>query len=223
MAPALLTEYPNVSSTTMSLGNKVLRARKSKGLTQEQLAERATVTVRTIQRIESDDSIPRDYTLKAIAAALNMPFEEFISVRSCLRITNDCSLVNGELPVTQQTQEKCRHFLQLLNLSAFSYLVVPFVHFLIPILLLKKWKEKSDTLLTTGQRIIRQQIYWTISTHFLLLLTLVYNLIQTTWFDKSNLLNYLWIFAGMYILNAFIIFFTALRIRNNNRASYINS
>lgn len=223
MAPALLTEYPNVSYTIMSLGNKVLRARKSKGLTQEQLAERATVTVRTIQRIESDDSIPRDYTLKAIAAALNMPFEEFISVRSCLRITNDCSLVNGEFTASQQTQEKCRHFLQLLNLSAFSYLVVPFVHFLIPILLLKKWKEKSGNLLTIGQRIIRQQIYWTISTHFLLLLTLVYNLIQTTWFDRSNLLNYLWIFAGMYILNAFIIFFTALRIRNNNRASYINS
>jgi transcriptional regulator with XRE-family HTH domain len=204
----------------MSLGNKVVSARKSKGLTQEQLAERATLTVRTIQRIESDDSIPRDYTLKAIAAALNMPFEEFISVRSCLKLTNDCGLIQEGLPA--QRKESC-HFLQLLNLSAFSYLVVPFIHFLIPILLLKKRKEKNDTLQTTGQRIIRQQIWWTVSTHFLLFLTLVYNLIQATWFDKSNLLNYLWIFAGMYVLNAFIIFFTALRIRNYSRASYISN
>lgn len=151
-----------------------------------------------------------------------MPFEEFIPVRSCLRINNHSSQANREHPA-MQTREKSCHFLQLLNLSAFSYLVIPFVHFLIPILLLKKWKEKSEMLLTTGQRIIRQQIYWTISTHFLLLLTLIYNLIQATWFDKSNLLNYLWIFAGMYILNAFIIFFTALRIRHNNRASYINN
>ena len=203
----------------MSLGNKVLSARKSKGLTQEQLAERATVTVRTIQRIESDDSIPRDYTLKAIAAALNMPFEEFISVRSCLQITND-SLAKDEAPA--QRQESC-HFLQLLNLSAFSYLVVPFIHFIIPILLLKKRKEKNGALQTTGQRIIRQQIYWTISTHFLLLLTLIYNLIQATWFDKSNLLNYLWIFAGMYLLNAGIIFATALKIRHYRRTSYINN
>lgn len=204
----------------MSLGSKVLKARKDKGLTQEQLAERASVTVRTIQRIESDESIPRDYTLKAVAAALNMPLEEFISVRSCLRVTTEACLLQEERPTGQA---ESRHFLQLLNLSAFSYLVVPFIHFLIPIFLLKKRKEKNNVLLITGQRIIRQQIWWTVSTHFLLLLTLVYNLVQATWFEKSNLLNYLWIFAGMYILNAFIIFFTALRIRHSSRASYVNN
>ncbi|MDF2189426.1 helix-turn-helix domain-containing protein [Paraflavitalea sp. CAU 1676] len=202
----------------MSLGHKVVSARKSKGLTQEQLAERATITVRTIQRIESDESIPRDYTLKAIASALNMPFEEFIPVRSCLRNINLSSHLQDHQPIRRD--ENC-HFLQLLNLSAFAYLVVPFIHFLIPILLLKKRKEKDDTLQTTGQRIIRQQIYWTVCTHFLLFLTLVYNLIQATWFDKSNLLNYIWIFAAMYILNALIIGTTALKIRNYNRASYI--
>lgn len=205
----------------MSLGNKVVSARKTKGLTQEQLAERASVTVRTIQRIESDDSIPRDYTLKAIAAALSMPLEEFISVRSCLN-----KVCTSHLPVQEgrpAEPQETRHFLQLLNLSAFSYLVVPFVHFLIPIFLLKKRKEKDNALQTTGQRIIRQQIYWTVSTHFLLFLTLVYNLVQATWFDRNNLLNYLWIFAGMYILNAFIIFFTAIRLRHNNRASYVNN
>lgn len=220
MAPALLTEYPNDSSTTMSLGNKVLSARKSKGLTQEQLAERATITVRTVQRIESNDSIPRDYTLKAIAAALNMPLEEFISVRTCLRVSNEPTFLQEGRPA--ERQESC-HFLQLLNLSAFAYLVVPFIHFLIPIFLLKKRKEKDNTLQTTGQRIIRQQIWWTVSTHFLLLLTLIYNLVQATWFEKTNLLNYLWIFAGMYVLNAFIIFFTALKIRHTSRASYINN
>lgn len=204
----------------MSLGNKVLSARKSKGLTQEQLAERATITVRTVQRIESNDSIPRDYTLKAIAAALNMPLEEFISVRSCLRVSNEPSFLQNGRPAGREAS--C-HFLQLLNLSAFAYLVVPFIHFLIPILLLKKRKEKDDTLQTTGQRIIRQQIWWTVSTHFLLFLTLVYNLIQANWFGKSNLLNYLWIFAGMYVLNAFIIFFTALKIRHTSRASFVNN
>jgi XRE family transcriptional regulator, regulator of sulfur utilization len=205
----------------MSLGSKVVSARKSKGLTQEQLAERASVTVRTIQRIESDDSIPRDYTLKAIAAALGMPLEDFISVRSCLNKVCTAYLSVQEEKPTEPTES--RHFLQLLNLSAFSYLVVPFIHFLIPIFLLKKRKEKDNALQTTGQRIIRQQIYWTVSTHFLMLLTLIYNLVQATWFGKTNLLNYLWVFAGMYILNAFIIFFTALRIRHTSRASYVNN
>lgn len=205
----------------MSLGNKVVSARRHKGLTQEQLAEKASVTVRTIQRIENGDSIPRDYTLKAIAGALNMPLEEFISVRSCLTRVD-----TGHLPLQEEKPAEPtegRHFLQLLNLSAFSYLVVPFVHFLIPLLLLKKRKGKDNVLQTTGQRIIRQQIYWTVCTHFLLLLTLAYNLVQATWFDKSNPLNYLWVFAGMYILNAFIIFFTAIRIRHNSRTSYVNN
>lgn len=110
----------------------------------------------------------------------------------------------------------------MLNLSAFAYLVVPFVHFLIPILLLRKKKEINNELQSTGRRIIRRQIYWTITTHFLLLLTLIYNLIQATWFDKTNLLNYIWIFAGMYLLNAVIIGITAIRLRNDQRAAYIN-
>ncbi|WP_276481867.1 helix-turn-helix domain-containing protein [Paraflavitalea pollutisoli] len=202
----------------MSLGHKVVSARKSKGLTQEQLAERATITVRTVQRIENDDSIPRDYTLKAIAAALNMPFEEFIPVRTCLKSCHEAMVVQEP---ESANRSETGHFLQLLNLSAFSYLVVPFVHFLIPIFLLRKKKQKDDTLQTTGQRIIRHQIYWTVSTHLLMLLTLIYNLVLVNWLGKSYLLNYLWIFAGMYILNAFIIGTTAFRLRNHHRASLI--
>jgi len=204
----------------MSLGEKVLAARKSKGLTQEQLAERAALTVRTIQRIEGDDSIPRDYTLKAIAGALNMPFEEFITVNSCLfRTTDSEHTIDTSSCINKQ--EQC-HFLQMLNLSAFAYLIVPFVHFLIPILLLKKKKEINNELQSSGRRIIRRQIYWTITTHLLLILALVYNLIQATWFDKNNLLNYIWIFAAMYLLNAVIICSTAIRLRNDQREAYIN-
>jgi transcriptional regulator with XRE-family HTH domain len=202
----------------MSLGDKVLTARKSKGLTQEQLAERAALTVRTIQRIEGDDSIPRDYTLKAIASALNMPLEEFITVNSCL-CTNDYPI--EDLPVSDKKEEH-GHFLQMLNLSAFAYLVVPFVHFLIPILLLKKKKAVDNVLQSTGRRIIRQQIWWTVSTHLLMLLTLIYNFIQVAWFGASYFLNYIWVFAVMYLLNAVIICTTAIRLRQNSRAAYIN-
>lgn len=150
-----------------------------------------------------------------------MPLEGFISVCSCLHKHVDTTILPEETLPAERAENK--HFLQLLNLSAFSYLVVPFVHFIIPILLLKKKKEKNNEMQSTGRRIIRQQIYWTIATHLLLLLTLVYNLVQATWFDKSNLLNYIWIFAGMYLLNAIIIGFTAIRIRNYNREAYLNN
>jgi transcriptional regulator with XRE-family HTH domain len=206
----------------MSLGDKVLTARKSKGLTQEQLAERAALTVRTIQRIEGNDSIPRDYTLKAIAGALNIPLEEFITVNSCL-CSNDYPIENLPVNTHPNKEEQC-HFLQMLNLSAFSYLVVPFVHFLIPILLLKKKKAFGDELQSTGRRIIRQQIWWTVSTHLLMLLTLVYNFVQVGFFNASYFLNYIWVFAFMYLLNAVIICTTAIRLRQGSRtAAYANN
>ncbi len=59
----------------MELHQEIAAARKKKGLTQEQLAELTNITVRTIQRLESGESVPRPYTLKAIAAALDTTFE----------------------------------------------------------------------------------------------------------------------------------------------------
>ncbi len=56
----------------MDIAGKLVDARKRKGLTQEQLADLANITVRTIQRIERGDSIPRAYTLKTLAAASKM-------------------------------------------------------------------------------------------------------------------------------------------------------
>jgi len=60
------------------IGNKVLELRKAKGLTQEELAIRCGVNVRTVQRIESGTVSPRVATLKLIGAELDyeIPFDE---------------------------------------------------------------------------------------------------------------------------------------------------
>ncbi|MCB2410111.1 helix-turn-helix domain-containing protein [Hymenobacter lucidus] len=51
--------------------------RKSKGLSQEVLAERSGVSLRTIQRVEQGETVPRGHTLHALAAALEVPLEQF--------------------------------------------------------------------------------------------------------------------------------------------------
>jgi uncharacterized Tic20 family protein len=58
------------------LGLKVSELRQQKGLTQEQLAERCEVSVRTIQRIESGEVDPRAYTLHCLGEALEFDFGE---------------------------------------------------------------------------------------------------------------------------------------------------
>jgi uncharacterized Tic20 family protein/DNA-binding XRE family transcriptional regulator len=57
-----------------ALGLKVAELRQSKGLTQEQLAEKCEVSPRTIQRIESGEVDPRAYTMQCLRAALDFDF-----------------------------------------------------------------------------------------------------------------------------------------------------
>lgn len=117
-------------------------ARKKQGFIQEELASLAQVTVRTIQRIESGESIPRSFTIKALARALKTNFEE---------LTNETQNEGGEnqpeLPQLSSYRGNEKYFLQTLCLSCFSYLVIPFVHFLIPIYLLKKHNHIANTTL----------------------------------------------------------------------------
>ena len=55
-------------------GYELARTRKSKGLTQSELAEKSGLSKRTIQRLESGLVTPRGYTLKALSAALDFDF-----------------------------------------------------------------------------------------------------------------------------------------------------
>jgi len=52
------------------LGKKIAELRKAQGLTQEELVEKCNLNVRTLQRIESGEVMPRSYTIRLIFSAL---------------------------------------------------------------------------------------------------------------------------------------------------------
>ncbi|RZJ66161.1 MAG: helix-turn-helix domain-containing protein [Flavobacterium sp.] len=52
------------------LGKKVSELRLAKGMTQSELAEKCNISLRTIQRIESADVMPRSHTVKLIFSHL---------------------------------------------------------------------------------------------------------------------------------------------------------
>ena len=58
------------------LGYKIQNWRKAKGLTQEELVEKCNLNVRTLQRIEAGEVLPRSYTIKSILEVLNVDFSE---------------------------------------------------------------------------------------------------------------------------------------------------
>lgn len=62
--------------TQPELGRKIAELRKAKGFTQEELVEKCNLSVRTLQRIESGDVIPRSYTIRLIFTALDFEVHE---------------------------------------------------------------------------------------------------------------------------------------------------
>jgi len=61
------------------IGQKIKELRVLKGLTQEDLADKTNLSIRTIQRIENGDVDPRTYTLNLLAEALDVDIELFTS------------------------------------------------------------------------------------------------------------------------------------------------
>lgn len=59
------------------LGTKIGEIRNQRGITQKELAESCNIDIRTIQRIESGDVIPRITTLKLIATTLTCDMSIF--------------------------------------------------------------------------------------------------------------------------------------------------
>ena len=184
---------------------KIAELRKHRGLTQEELADKTGLTVRTIQRIENGESVPRSFTLKAIAAELNVPFEELMAT----------PVAGTQSKAGVMPDENRVHFLQMLTLSCFSYIVVPFVHFLIPGWILKKRPELDATARRFANGLIRHQVYWVISFHLTMLLTVAWNLSIKKGLASLPIISYLNILFLFYIVNALLIAGGLLRLRKS--------
>ncbi len=104
----------------MRTGQVIKELRLKKGITQEELAAKTDISVRTIQRIENGDVDPRAYTLQSIAAALEVDFSVLANIE-------------GDINATDEKANS--KWLPLLHLSGLLLLIIP------PILL---WIWKRD-------------------------------------------------------------------------------
>jgi transcriptional regulator with XRE-family HTH domain len=176
----------------MAVSQKILSFRKQRSLSQEELAERSGVTLRTIQRIESGASVPRPFTLRAIAGALEISFEELQE--------EDVHPAGGGL----RTEDEL-HFLQLLCLSCFSYIIIPWVHFLIPGWILQRKKGLGTDAIRFARKLIRGQVYWVIAFNMAMLLTLAWNLFRKRNAPDLPVISYMTTLFVMYAVNAVLI------------------
>jgi transcriptional regulator with XRE-family HTH domain len=188
----------------MSLGEKISTIRKNKGMSQELLAEKAGISLRTIQRIEAGVTTPRPFTLHTIAGSLNIPLE-------------DLSLV--DVRVVSNT-EADKQALKLINLSAVSVILLPVIHIFIVAL---TWKQFKDSTIanSSGKKIISFQILWTIVT---LLLVILIPLIQQAIFQSLVIGRFpptiVMVYGVMLMVNITLTIRTSLHLQKDQSMVY---
>lgn len=180
------------------LAGKIVALRKSKGLSQEALAEKASINLRTLQRIENGETEPRGQTLKLLAQALDSPIEELMDF----------------------TKEEDKEFLQLMNLSTLAFWVLPLGNIFIPLILWVMKKDKVKGAAELGRRILNFQIIWSVLT-FGLFFTFVFSTLlnlpgATPWTPLHGV-----IIAGvLYIINSILILIASVQINKGTENIY---
>lgn len=94
----------------MKTGQLIKELRLKKGITQEDLASKTDISVRTIQRIESGEVDPRAYTLQSIASALGVDYE---------------TLAISDTFLSEQEKKDSSKWLPLIHLSGLLILIAP--------------------------------------------------------------------------------------------------
>lgn len=188
----------------ITISEQIRLLRKSQGLSQEALAENAGINLRTLQRIETGNAIPRGETLRLLAQALDVSIEE-------LAMHADVS----NMPIKED-----QGFLKLMNLSALTLWFIPFGNILIPLAL---WIFKKDVIKGVrelGKRILNFQITWSLITYGLAMI-LVFLMLYSSVFVHPFLM--LFVMLLLYFINSILVITTNRRITRGEEDVYSHS
>lgn len=137
--------------------SKLKQLREAQHLTQEELAEKARISVRTIQRIEAGTE-PKGHTLKTLAQILNVAERELGPQPA---VEEPTVITDVTAPVVAVNETVAAHELQqlkLLNLSSILFVVLPPLNIAAPWLLAYFLKQKNPI----ARQLVSVQILWTI-------------------------------------------------------------
>ena len=121
------------------LAQRIKELRTRKGYSQEELSEKAGLSLRTVQRIENGETEPRGDSLKRLAMAFDVSPDEIID----------------------WTVQEDKGFLISLNLSALSFFVFPLLGILVPLIIWISKKDKIRNVNEIAKDILNFQITWT--------------------------------------------------------------
>ncbi|MCP9612409.1 helix-turn-helix domain-containing protein [Coprobacter tertius] len=119
-----------------TIGTRLTVLRKRSGLSQEELADKAGINLRTLQRIEKDECFPRGNTLKLLCDVLEVPVSDLADFG----------------------KREDRDFLMWFHLSVCVGLVIPLGSIIIPLILWLSKRDQISCLQEQGANVINFQV-----------------------------------------------------------------
>ncbi|MFL1897073.1 helix-turn-helix domain-containing protein [Aquimarina sp. 2-A2] len=156
--------------------SKLKRKREHLNLTQEELATKSGLSIRTIQRIESGVE-PKGHTLKALAKALDSEVNELLSTR--------------ELPDTTNYT-----WIKVINLSSVVVTFLPPANIVLPLVIMFLVKQFNPLT----RQIVSLQIVYTI----VAIITFMLSIFLKKWIGAGNEFTIL-VMILLVLINVFII------------------
>lgn len=136
-----------VNGEIEDMSSLLRKHRRLRNLSQEELAELSSLSIRTIQRLEKGESVGSAYTLRTLAAALQISPDK----------------LTGQTPQHTAPHDNNLNYRLLLTWSALAGIVLPLANILLPAILL--WRRRQDPQIKEwGQKIVSFQIIWTFIT-----------------------------------------------------------
>ncbi|UOG76991.1 helix-turn-helix domain-containing protein [Hymenobacter tibetensis] len=197
---------------------RIIAVRKRKGLSQEVLAEKSGVSLRTIQRVEQGDTTPRGYTVQALAMALDVDLD--VLQEQPEPETAPAPVLATEASAASPALRSDPQFLQLLNLSALSFLVLPFLNLVVPLLLWRARRHDTEHVAELGRRVLGFQILWQVLSFFAYMLMLLVHLVLARSYNIVLPGAFVGIMVLTYALNALTVGYYALQLRRGRLDVY---
>lgn len=166
----------------------LLELREKLNLTQEELANKANISVRTIQRIEAGTK-PKGFTLEALSNALG--------------VNKDVLLEDKIEPIKNN-----KNLIKYINLSSIILIIVPLGSIILPLIIMY-WKKQINTI---TKQIISIQILWTLAS----ILLVIASSFLKNWFSLSNQVTTFTILI-LLAINLYIILRNTLEIEKRDR------
>lgn len=183
----------------MKADSPLASLRKTKGLSQEALAEACGLSLRAVQRIESGEVSPRPHTVKVMAEALDIPVD---ALAGKLQAASATAAGQATLPA-----------LRVVNFSAMSGLIIPLANVFVPMLLARRYGNLKEE--PAYKKIISFQALWSLATILVIVFTplLLKLFTQSVAFGKAPppvVLTY----GAMVLLNVFFNIKSAFQLRS---------